>query len=149
MDQPRRGFYSIALATLKRTEQLPGGEVRGLPGGKVIRGFTGLHRITLDLAEAEKEDQQGRVRSALDRVQQISQRFDAQASRWESELASLLRDVRCGKDLKHLDKLKRLKSLQTEMRRLISAAQKALKDLKTALHNEVIPEQRETLKSRL
>lgn len=130
--------FSQALAAVRRTETLPGGDIRGLPNGRVISGLKGLHTFAVDLAEAEKECQQGRFRAALDRVRQLETRFLTIATQWDLATGSLIADVRCGKQIKNLEKLKDLKAAQMNMQRLVSPAQKVLQDLATSLDQDAI-----------
>lgn len=125
--------FSLVLAAIQRTERLPGGDIRGLPNGRSIEGLRGLQGFPVEFSEAEKEFQQGRSRSALDRVIQMESRFAAISSQWESQIASLLIDIRRGEQLKNLEKLKALKSAQVSMQRLISPVRKSFQDLRTSL----------------
>ncbi|WP_233215505.1 hypothetical protein [Rhodopirellula bahusiensis] len=125
----RRGQFALVLATVRRTQSLPGGEIRGLPNGRVVSGLKGFHQFASRLAEAEKEDQQGRPRAALDQVHQLKNEFSVIASRWQSMVAGLLQGIRTGRDVQNLERLKRMKSAQLQMGMLIDTAQKAFKDL--------------------
>ncbi|MEM6688626.1 MAG: hypothetical protein AAF664_04310 [Planctomycetota bacterium] len=143
MSQTNHGHFSNALAAVQRTERLPGGDVRGLPNGRVIGGLNGLQSFVNEFSEAEKEFQQGRVHSALDRVKQIEARFHASADHWNAIVGTLLNDIRQGKQLKNLEKLNHLKSAQVNMQRLISTARKSLQDLSTMLNQDAVNAARE------
>ncbi|MCG8651982.1 MAG: hypothetical protein MI861_19230 [Pirellulales bacterium] len=130
--------FSLVLATVQRAERLPGGDIRGLPNGQVVGGLKGLHSFAVELAEAEKECQQGRLRSARDRVKQLENRFISAVNHWNSVVGSLIANIRQGKHLKNLEKLKDLKAAQLNMQRLVSPAQKALQDLVTTLDHDTI-----------
>ncbi|GAB5515948.1 MAG: hypothetical protein Rhob2KO_36730 [Rhodopirellula baltica] len=129
LDYERRGQFALVLATVRRTQSLPGGEIRGLPNGRVVGGLKGFHLFACQLAEAEKEDQHGRTQKSLDQVTQLRNEFNVIASRWQSSVAGLLQGIRSGQDVKNLERLKRMKAAQLEMGRLIDTAQKAFKDL--------------------
>ncbi|KLU02819.1 hypothetical protein RISK_005115 [Rhodopirellula islandica] len=135
LDLSRRGQFALVLATVRRTQSLPGGQIRGLPNGRVVSGLTGFHLFACRLAEAEKEDQQGRTHQSLDQVNQLRNEFSVTASRWQSLVGGLLQSIRSGQDVKNLERLKRMKAAQVEMGRLIDAAQKAFKDLIANLSN--------------
>ena len=134
--------FSLVLAAIQRTERLPGGEIRGLPNGRSIGGLRGLHGFAVEFAEAEKEFQQQRFRTALDRVIQLETRFTAIATQWESQIASLLVDIRRGEQIKNLEKLKALKSAQIGMQRLVSPTRKSFQDLRTSLGQDVVMQAR-------
>lgn len=142
--QTRTAQFSLVLAAVQRTERLPGGEIRGLPGGRAISGVAGLQTFAVQLAEAEKEYQQGRFRSAYDRVKYLEAKFNASAGQWNARVGSLVADIRQGKQLKNLEKLKDLKAAQISMQRLISPTQKAFQDLATSLDQDSMLQLRES-----
>lgn len=63
--------FSHVLAAVQRTGSLAGGSVRRLPNGNFIDGLQGIHSVALEIAEAQKELQLARVRSALERIKQL------------------------------------------------------------------------------
>ncbi|MEM6468620.1 MAG: hypothetical protein AAF802_03565 [Planctomycetota bacterium] len=130
--------FSLVLSAVQRTERLPGGEIRGIPNGRPVGGLRGLQGFAVEFAEAEKEFQQGRFRTALDRVVQLETRLTAVATQWESQVASLLIDIRRGDQIKNLEKLKTLKSAQVSMQRLILPTRKSFQDLRTSLQQDVV-----------
>ena len=134
--------FSLVLSAIQRTKSLPGGEIRGIPNGRSIGGLQGLHGFAVEFAEAEKEFQQGRFRSALDRVIQLETRFTAIATQWESQVASLLMEIRRGDQVKNLEKLKALKSAQIGMQRLVSPTRKSFQELRTSLDQDVVMQAR-------
>lgn len=136
--------FSQVLAAVQRTERLPGGEIRGLPNGRVIGGLSGLHLFAVELAEAERDCRQGRFRSAMDRVRQLETRFHAMAAQWNSVTGSLITSSRQGKELKNLEKLKDLKAAEINMQRLITPAQKGLRDLAASISQDFLLSVRES-----
>ena len=144
MKRTNLSHFSHVLAAVQRTLRLPGGEIRGLPNGKSIDGLQGLHNFPLDLSEAQKEFQAGRIRSSLDRTKQLEIHFHAVANRWDSSIYALINDIRQGKQLKNLEKLKELKAAQLRMQQLVSPARKAFQDLVTALDHDATNKSRDS-----
>ncbi len=130
--------FSLVVTAIQRTERLPGGEIRGLPSGRAISGLSGLRGFPVELSEAEREFQQGRYRSSLDRVVQLETRFAAIAAQWESTTTSLIADIRRGQQLSNLEKLKALKAAQISMQRLVSPVRKSFQDLRASLEQDVV-----------
>ena len=130
--------FSHVLAAVQRTERLPGGDIRGLPNGQVLGGLKGLQSIHVDLAEAESDCRQERFRDAQDRVKKLEVQFVSASARWESFTVSLIANIRQGKQLQNLEKLKALKAAQINMQRLVATAQKAFQDLVTSLDHDAI-----------
>lgn len=144
MKRTTNAHFSQVLSAVQRTERLPGGDIRGLPNGRVIGGLRGLQMVTVELAEAERECQQGRFLLALDRVKQLENRFTGIATQWQSMVGSLVSNIRQGKQLKNLEKLKDLKAAQANMQRLVSPARKALQDLATSLDQDAVLKARDS-----
>lgn len=143
MRQTSAAQFSQVLAAVQRTERLAGGDIRGLPNGRVIGGLSGLHMFSVELAEAAKECRQERFQTALDRVKQLETRFNAIAAQWNSVTGSLITSIRQGRELKNLERLKDLKAAQINMQRLIAPAQKALQDLSASISQDFVSNARE------
>lgn len=136
--------FSHVLAGVQRTGSLPGGSIRGLPNGVVIDGLQGFHSFALEIAEAQRDLKLGRVRSALERIKQLEIQFNGIANQWDSSISALIADVRQGKQLKNLEKLKELKAARLRMQQLVSPARKAFQDLVTVLNNDAIAMSRQS-----
>ena len=143
MKRKDASHFSHVLAAVQRTGSLPGGAIRGLPNGNNIDGLQGIHTFALQIADSQKEFQLGRVRSALEQIKQLEVHFDCIANRWNSSISSLISDIRQGKQLKNLEKLKELKAGQIRMQQLVSSAPKAFQDLVSALDHDAIAKGRE------
>ncbi len=136
--------FSHVLSAVQRTTSLPGGEIRGLPNGRSVDGLKGIQPFALELSEAQKEFEQGRLRSALDRVKQLEVQFNVLFSRWEAVVNALLDDIRQSKNIKNLDKLKDLKAAQVRMLQLVIPARKTFQDLMSALDHDAVVIARES-----
>lgn len=144
MKRTEVSHFSHVLGAVQRTGRLPGGSVRGLPNGRSVDGLHGFHSFALEISEAQREWQLGRARSAHERIKQLEFQFNGIAGRWDSSVSSLISDIRQGKQLKNLEKLKELKAAQIKMQQLISNARKAFQDLVTALDHDAIAKVRES-----
>ncbi|MEM6688519.1 MAG: hypothetical protein AAF664_03770 [Planctomycetota bacterium] len=129
-------FSNVGLA-VSRSGTLPGGSLRGLPGGIVIDGLPGVGGFSGDLNDALNEYRCGRIQTALQRVRQLESQFGGIASRWEANVGGLLGGARQGNQQLSLQKINELRSAQTKMRMLTGPAIKSFRDLVTALEHEV------------
>lgn len=143
MPRTNVSHFSHVLAAIQRTTKIPGGEVRGLPNGRSISGLQGTQSFANELSEAQREFEQHRVRAAVERVKQMEIQFNVLAGRWDASVGALIADIRQGKQLKNLEKLKELKAAQVRMQQLFSPVRKAFQDLVTALDHDAIAQARE------
>ena len=130
-------LFSNVVSAVQRTSSLPGGAVRGLPGGAVIEGLPGVNSFGSDIADAKKEFELGRVHSALDRVRQIETQFNGVAGRWNGTVGSIISSTRQGNQKLPLQKLNEAKTAQTKMQQLTGPAIKAFRDLTLALEHAI------------
>ncbi|WP_286177514.1 hypothetical protein [Stieleria mannarensis] len=134
--------FSNVIGAIQRTASLTGGAVRGLPGGVVIGGLPGVASFASSISDAQKEFQLGRVHSALERVRQLETSFNGITGRWNSNVMSVISSAKQGRQAVPLAKLNEVKNAQTRMQQLIRPAEKAFRDLVTALEHEVAMEGR-------
>ena len=130
-------LFSNVVAAVQRTNSLPGGAVRGLPGGMVIEGLQGASAFGSDIAEAKKELELGRVHAALARVRQVEAQFSGMAGRWSGNVSSIISSTQQGKQKLPLQKLNEAKNAQAKMQQLLGPATKAFRDLTSALDQAV------------
>ncbi|MCG8648956.1 MAG: hypothetical protein MI861_03940 [Pirellulales bacterium] len=135
-------LFSNVITAVQRTSSLTGGSVVGLPNGVVIEGLKGVNSFGSDVAEAQKEFQLGRVRSALERIKQIESHFNGIASRWTSTVNSVISSAKQGRHQLSIQKLNEVRNAQTKMRQLTGPASKAFQDLVSALEHAVSMEGR-------
>ena len=135
MIQVDRALFSNAMSALSRTGNLPGGGVRGLPGGAVLGGLQGVSSFSSDIQDAQKDFEKGRVRSALERIRQIEAHFQNISSRWNSTATTIVSGARTGSQQISIQKLNEVKSAQAKMNQLTRPASKSLQDLVTALEH--------------
>ncbi len=133
-------LFSNVVLTVQRTARLTGGAVRGLPNGVVIDGLQGVSSFGSDIAEAQKEFELGRVRSALDRVRQIEVQFNGITGRWSSTVGTVISTARQGRQQLPIQKLNEVKNAQAKMQQLTGPASKAFRDLISALEHAVSSE---------
>ncbi len=133
-------LFSNVVVNVQRTARLTGGAVRGLPGGVVIDGLQGVSSFGSDIAEAQKEFELGRVRSALDRVRQIEIQFNGIAGRWSSTVGTVISTARQGRQQLPIQKLNEVKNAQAKMQQLTGPASKAFRDLISALEHAISSE---------
>ncbi len=143
MIKVERALFSNVISAVQRTANLPGGGVRGIPGGVVIKGLDGVASFGADIQEAQKEYEKGRIRTSLERVRQLDAQFQGISSRWESTANNVLSSARSGTDQIPMQKLNEVKNAQTKMAQLTRPAAKAFQDLVTALETAVANEGRE------
>ncbi|QEG02872.1 hypothetical protein Mal15_69930 [Stieleria maiorica] len=142
MVQIEPAHFSNVIGAVQRTASLTGGAVRGLPGGVVIGGLPGVASFASSISDAQKEFQLGRVHSALERVRQLETSFNGITGRWNSNAMSVISSAKQGRQAVPLAKLNEVKNAQTRMQQLIRPAEKAFRDLVTALEHEVAMEGR-------
>ena len=130
-------LFSNVVIAAQRTSRLPGGAVRGLPGGLVIDGIQGATSFAGDIAEAQKEFERGRVHTALDRVRQVETQFNGLSGRWSSTIQNAVSTARQGRQSMPLQKLNEIKAAQSKMQPLIGTAVKAFRDLTSSLETEI------------
>jgi hypothetical protein len=65
-------------------------------------------------------------------------KFNGIAGRWNSSVGAMISDIRQGKQLKNLEKLKELKAAQIRMQQLILPARKAIQDLIAVLDHDAV-----------
>ncbi len=143
MIQLETAHFSTLTGTIQRTSGLPGGAIRGLPGGVVVDGLPGVAAFASSIADAQKEFQLGRVRVALERIRQLETGFNGIASRWNATTTSVITHARQGRNEIGLPRLNELKNAQIRMQQLIRPAEKAFRDLVTALEHEIAMEGRQ------
>ncbi len=136
-------LFSNVITTVQRTSSLTGGQVHGLPGGVVIGGLQGVSSFSSDVADAQKEFQLGRTRTALDRIRQIEAQFQGISGRWHSQINSLISSAKQGRQRLSIQKLNEVKNAQTKMQQLTGPAGKAFQDLVAALEHAVSMEGRD------
>ena len=135
-------LFSNIIITVQRTSSLTGGSVTGLPNGIVIEGLKGANSFSSDVAEAQKEFQLGRVRSALDRIRQIETLFNGIVGRWNGQVGQVISSARQGRQQLSIQKLNEVKNAQTKMQQLTGPASKSFQDLASALEHAVSMEGR-------
>ncbi|MDB4353365.1 hypothetical protein N9Z64_01405 [bacterium] len=136
-------LFSNIIITVQRTNSLAGGSVSGLPNGVVIEGLKGVSSFSSDIAEAQKEYELGRIRSALDRIRQIETQFNGIAGRWSAQVNQVVSSARQGRQQLSIQKLNEVKNAQTKMQQLAGPASKSFQDLVCALEHAVSSEGRE------
>lgn len=137
-------LFSNIIITVQRTNSLAGGSVSGLPNGIVIEGLKGVSSFGSDIAEAQKEFELGRIRSALDRIRQIETQFNGIAGRWTAQVNQVVSSARQGRQQLPIQKLNEVKNAQTKMQQLVGPASKSFQDLVCALEHAVSSEGRES-----
>ncbi|MCM2373132.1 hypothetical protein [Aporhodopirellula aestuarii] len=137
-------LFSNVSTAIQRTAHLTGGAVRGLPGGNVIEGLKGINSFNSEMAEAQKEFNQGRPQSALQRVRQMEMTFNGIAGRWNSMVGSIITSARQGKTNLSLQKLNEVKNAQAKMQQLTGPVTKTFRDLISALDHAVSNESDES-----
>lgn len=137
-------LFSNIIITVQRTSSLTGGSVSGLPNGIVIEGMKGTSSFGSDIAEAQKEYELGRIRSALDRVRQIETQFNGIAGRWNAQVGQVISSARQGRQQLSIQKLNEVKNAQTKMQQLAGPASKSFQDLVSALEHAVSMEGRDS-----
>ena len=142
MIQLETAHFSNVIGAIQRTSSLTGGAVRGLPSGVVIDGLPGVASFASAISEAQKEFQLGRVRSSLERIRQLETSFNGIVGRWNSTAMTVISSARQGRQGIPLAKLNEVKNAQTRMQQLIRPAEKAFRDLVTALEHEITMEGR-------
>ncbi|EMI42840.1 hypothetical protein [Rhodopirellula sp. SWK7] len=130
-------LFSNVSTAIQRTANLTGGAVRGLPGGNVIEGLKGINSFNSELAEAQKEFNQGRAQSSLQRVRQMEMTFNGISGRWNSMVGSIIASARQGKMNLSLQKLNEVKNAQAKMQQLTGPVNKTFRDLISALDHAV------------
>jgi len=136
-------LFSNIIINVQRTNSLAGGSVSGLPNGVVIEGLKGVSSFGSDIAEAQKEFEMGRIRSALDRIRQIETQFNGIAGRWTAQVNQIVSSARQGRQQLSIQKLNEVKNAQTKMQQLVGPASKSFQDLVSALEHAVSTEGRE------
>jgi hypothetical protein len=144
MLQVDTAHFSNVVSSVQRTGSLAGGAIGGLPNGVVVAGLQGINSFGSDIAEAKREFELGRVRTALERVKQLENQFNGIASRWNATVGSLISSAKQGRQKLSLQKLNELKNAQVRMQQLTGPASKAFQDLVTALEHAVTREGRES-----
>lgn len=140
MQQVDPSHFTNVILAVQRTARLTGGAVRGLPGGLVIDGLQGVSSFGSDIAEAQKEFELGRIQSSLTRVRQIEMQFQGIAGRWGSTVTTIIATAKQGRQQLPAQKLNEVKAAQGKMQQLISPAEKAFRDLVSALEHAVSSE---------
>lgn len=140
--QLEAAHFSNVIGAIQRTASLTGGAVRGLPGGVVIGGLPGVASFASSISDAQKEFQLGRVHASLERIRQLETSFNGITGRWNSTVMSVISSAKQGRQAVPLAKLNEVKNAQTRMQQLIRPAEKAFRDLVTALEHEVAMEGR-------
>jgi hypothetical protein len=135
MLQVDSSLFSNVIIAVQRTSALPGGAVSGLPGGLVIEGLKGVNSFGSDVAEAQKEFELGRTRSALSRIQQVETQFSGILGRWNASVGTVLTSGRQSPQKISLQKINEVKNAQTKMQLLAGPATKSFRDLITALEH--------------
>lgn len=135
-------LFSNIIITVQRTNSLAGGSVSGLPNGVVIEGLKGVSSFGSDIAEAQKEYELGRIRSALDRIRQIETQFNGIAGRWSAQVNQVVSSARQGRQQLSIQKLNEVKNAQTKMQQLVGPASKSFQDLVCAMEHAVSSEGR-------
>ncbi|MEM9588606.1 MAG: hypothetical protein AAGA03_15095 [Planctomycetota bacterium] len=130
-------LFSNVTSAVQRTSSLPGGAVRGLPGGAVLDGLQGVGSFGSDVVEAHTEFKLGRIHSALQRVRQLESQFNGIAGRWHSMANSMVSSAKQGRQQVPLQKLNDIKAAQIKMQQLTGPASKAFRDLVSALEHAV------------
>src|SRR6056297_2648987 len=130
-------LFSNVVTAVQRTGHLPGGAVRGLPGGVSVEGLRGVDSFASEIADAKKEFELGRVHSSLQRVRQLEMQFGSIVGRWNATVSTVVASARQGKQGLSLQKLQEVKNAQAKMRSLTSPATKTFRDLVTALEHYV------------
>lgn len=136
-------LFSNIIINVQRTNSLAGGSVSGLPNGFVIEGLKGVSSFGSDIAEAQKEYELGRIRSALDRIRQIETQFNGIAGRWTAQVNQIVSSARQGRQQLSIQKLNEVKNAQTKMQQLVGPASKSFQDLVSALEHAVSSEGRD------
>lgn len=129
-------FSNVATA-VQRTGNLTGGGVRGLPGGVVIEGLQGVGSFAADLTDAQMEFKLGRIHSAAQRVRQLEMQFNGIVGRWNATANGVITAARQGKQNLPLQKLNEVKNAQSKMGQLTRPANKAFRDLISALEHAI------------
>lgn len=137
--------FSNVIGAVQRTASLTGGAVRGLPGGVVVGGLVGVNSFAASISDAQKEYQLGRSRTSLERIRQLENEFNGIVSRWNSTVMSLIANARHGRQGLPIQKLNEIKNAQTRMQQMTGPANKAFRDLLTALEFEITMEGHEPL----
>jgi hypothetical protein len=137
MLQVDSSLFANVIISVQRTSALPGGVVSGLPNGLVIEGLKGVNSFGSDVAEAQKEYELGRIRSALSRVQQIETQFSGILGRWNASAGTVLTSGRQSQQKLSLQKINEVKNAQTKMQLLAGPATKSFRDLITALEHAI------------
>lgn len=132
--------FSNVVGAVQRTASLTGGAVRGLPGGVVIDGLPGVSSFASSISEAQKEFQLGRTRTSLERIKQLENQFNGLSGRWNATVMSVISGARQGRQAIPQQKLNEVKNAQTRMQQLMGPANKAFRDLVTALEHEITME---------
>ena len=130
-------LFTNAAGAIMRSSSLTGGAIGGLPGGVTVAGLQGVSSMGSDIAEAQKEFELGRPHTALQRARQIDSMYSAVAGRWTATVAGLVGASRRGDRGMSAQKMNELKSAQVKMQQLIGPAQKAMRDLITALEHHI------------
>lgn len=136
-------LFSNIIINVQRTSSLAGGSVSGLPNGIVIEGLKGVSSFGSDIAEAQKEYELGRIRSALDRIRQIETQFNGIAGRWTAQVNQVVSSARQGRQQLSIQKLNEVKNAQTKMQQLAGPASKSFQDLVCALEHAISSEGRD------
>lgn len=142
MIQLEAAHFSNLTGAVQRTASLTGGAVRGLPNEVVIDGLPGVQSFASSIADAQKEFQMGRARTALERIRQLETQFSAIVSRWNSTAQQIVSGAKQGRQAVSQAKLNEVRNAQTRMQSLVGPATKAFRDLLTALEYEITMEGR-------
>ncbi|MCC9603424.1 hypothetical protein LOC67_22985 [Stieleria sp. JC731] len=137
MIQLEAAHFSNLIAAVQRTGSLPGGAVRGLPNEVVIDGLPGVGSYPSSVAEAQKEFELGRSRTALERVRQLETSFSTTVGQWNGTVNMVISGAKQGRQAVPAAKLNEVRNAQTRMQGLINPAIKAFRDLVTALEFEI------------
>ncbi|MCD0463723.1 hypothetical protein [Roseiconus lacunae] len=137
MIQLEAAQFSNLTNAVQRTGSLTGGAVRGLPNDVVIDGLPGVQSYPSSIAEAQKEFELGRARTALERVRQLETSFNTVLSQWNGTVNMVISGAKQGHQAISAGKLNEVRNAQTRMQTLVGPAVKAFRDLITALEFEI------------
>ncbi|OYP33936.1 hypothetical protein [Rhodopirellula sp. MGV] len=137
MIQLDAAHFSNLTSAVQRTGSLTGGAVRGLPNDVVIDGLHGVQSYGSAIAEAQKEFQLGRARTALERVRQLETSFSSSVGQWNGTVNSIISGAKQGRQAVPAAKLNEVRNAQTRMQVLVGPATKAFRDLISALEFEI------------
>lgn len=130
-------LFANVVTSVQRTGNLPGGAVRGLPGGTAVEGLKGVDSFASAIADAKREYELGRVHNAASQIRQLETQFNSIAGRWNATVNTIISSARQGRQQLPSQKLTEVKNAQSKMRQLTSPATKTFRDLVTALEQAI------------